>query len=69
MCEKAGVPAVLVLTEVFVNLGAAAAQARGFSGLRQLVLPHPMETRAADEIVTLARARLGEVVRHLTRPA
>jgi hypothetical protein len=50
------------VTEVFANLAAQAARARGFADLRTLVLPHPMETRSAEEIVAITRARLDEIV-------
>ena len=62
-------PAVVVLTEVFTNLGVSAARARGFGELRTLVLPHPMESRPDDEIVAIARARFDDVVRLLSAPA
>jgi len=61
------VPAVLVLTEVFANLGATAARARGFASLRQVVLPHPMETRSAPEVTAIARERFEQIVGLLTR--
>jgi len=56
-----------VLTEVFRNLGATAARARGFGALRTLVLPHPVESRPEDEIRDLARSSLPEILRLLTR--
>lgn len=62
-------PAVVVLTEVFTNLGASAARARGFGDLRTLVLPHPMESRTEDEIIAIARARFGDIVLLLGAPA
>jgi len=60
---------VVVLTEVFVSLAAAAATARGFGTLRQLVLLHPMESRPREEIVAITRARLDEIVHLLTSRA
>jgi hypothetical protein len=56
-----------VLTEVFRNLGATAARARGFGALRTLVLPHPVESRPEDEIRDLARSSVPEILRLLTR--
>ena len=41
---------MVVVTEVFANLARTAARARGMADLRMLVLPHPMETRAVEEI-------------------
>ena len=66
-CERAGVPAVVVVTEVFANLAQMAARARGMRTLRTLVLPHPMETRSAEEVRALALARLDELHQLLTR--
>jgi hypothetical protein len=59
---------VVVVTEVFANLARAAARARGFARLETLVLPHPMETRTADEIMRIADARAAEVLRSLVDP-
>jgi hypothetical protein len=59
------VPAVVVVTEVFANLARTAARARGMAPLRMVVLPHPMETRSAEEIAGIARDRLGEFHRLL----
>jgi hypothetical protein len=56
------------VTEVFANLAATAARARGYAALATLVLPHPMETRSRAEIVGLARAHFDEIVAALTRP-
>jgi hypothetical protein len=64
--ESRGVPAVAVLTEVFANLGATAARARGYADLRTVVLPHPMETRTAEEIRSIAAERLDEIAELLT---
>lgn len=55
-------PAVVVVTEVFVNLAQTAARARGFDRLATLVLPHPMESRPAAEIRALAHARAAELL-------
>ena len=51
----------MVVTEVFANLAATAARARGFGTLRTLVLPHPMESRGEAEIRALVRERLAEL--------
>ena len=50
------------MTEVFSNLAATAARARGYPSLRTLVLPHPMESRGEEEIRAIVRARLPELV-------
>jgi len=62
------VPAVVVVTEVFANLAQTAARARGYDHLKMLVLPHPMETRGADEIIRIAAVRAEELLRLLVEP-
>ena len=62
MCEGAGVPAVVVVTEVFENLARTAARAQGYPDLRVLVLPHPMENRPPDEIDRICDQRFDEAV-------
>ena len=57
------------MTEVFANLAATAASARGYTALPTLVLPHPMETRSVADIVAIVRARFDELIAHLLVPA
>ena len=59
---RAGKPAVVVVTEVFANLARTAAAARGVDPIPMLVLPHPMETRSADEIDRIAEERFEEAL-------
>jgi hypothetical protein len=59
----------VVVTEVFANLAAIAARSRGYQDLRTLVLPHPMETRAEDEIRDMVHARLDDILSLLVAPA
>jgi hypothetical protein len=60
---------VVVVTEVFANLARTAARARGAADLRMLVLPHPMETRTAEEIERIALERLDLIATALTGSA
>ena len=55
-------PAAVVVTAVFENLGRTAARAQGFPDLPMLVLPHPMEARPEAEVREIARARFVELV-------
>jgi len=57
-----------VVTEVFANLAQAAARARGYDHLATLVLPHPMETRGAEEVRRIAETRANELFAQLTGP-
>ena len=59
---RSGRPAVVVVTEVFVNLAQTAARARGVDPIPMLVLPHPMEGRSAAEIDRIAEARFADVM-------
>ena len=65
MCEETGIPAVVVVTEVFENLARTAAAAKGFGELRVHVLPHPMESRPEAEVRAIARARFRDILRTL----
>jgi hypothetical protein len=62
---RAGKPAVVVVTEVFANLARTAARARGVDPIPMLVLPHPMETRPADEIDRIAAERFAEAIGYI----
>jgi hypothetical protein len=64
---RAGKPALVVVTAVFANLARVAARARGVEPIPMLVLPHPMETRATDEIDRLADATFDETMAWLAR--
>ena len=55
-------PAAVVVTAVFENLGRTAARAQGYPELPMLVLPHPMESRPEAEVHEIARARFAELV-------
>ena len=59
---RSGKPAVVVVTEVFVNLAQTAARARGVDPIPMLVLPHPMEGRSPDEIDRIAERRFDEAM-------
>ena len=60
---------MVVVTQVFANLAITAAQARGFKELRMLVLPHPMETRSAQEIRNIAVASMDQLREQLLAPS
>ena len=62
-------PAAVVVTAVFENLGRTAARAQGHPDLRMLVLPHPMESRPETEVRDIARTRFRELVALLAKDA
>ena len=57
---------MVVVTEVFVNLAQTAARARGVDPIPMLVLPHPMEGRAPEEIDRIAEQRFAEAIAAIT---
>lgn len=65
---RGGKPAAAVVTEVFANLAATAARSRGCAALPTLVLPHPMESRSAQEIAAIAAARFDEMIALIADP-
>jgi hypothetical protein len=67
VCERAGIPAVVVVTEVFVNLARTAARAHGHPDMRLIALPHPLESRPEQQVRAIARARAGELLGLLHR--
>jgi len=48
--ERAGVPAVAVVTEPFTATGEAMAASWGMAGYRFVVTPHPIANLTADEL-------------------
>jgi hypothetical protein len=62
VCEATGIPAVVVVTEVFVNLACTAARAHGLPGMRLVALPHPLESRPEAEVRAIARARMRDLL-------
>ena len=70
LLERAGVPAIAVITEPFRPTGEAMATSWGMPGYRFLEVPHPIANlgdkelderadRLADEVVTLLRGVSG----------
>ena len=54
--EELEKPAVVVITEEFVNIATRISALKGHASLRQLVLPYPLETRPEDECREIGRA-------------
>lgn len=61
LLEEAGVPTVLVATEVFVNLATAEALANGLPSISMIEVPHPFDVPNASDVVDLARKIIPEV--------
>jgi hypothetical protein len=48
--ERAGVPATVLITEVFVGNVARFSESLGFPGYHSLVIPHPAATKSDDQL-------------------
>ena len=54
VAEKAGKPVVAIVTEEFQTHGLNVANMEGHSGLKQLILPYPLENRPETELRQIA---------------
>jgi hypothetical protein len=64
--ERLGVPAVVVITEPFRDLVRTFSGSIGMPDYPAVVLPHPVSSKADDELRTLAAKAVDEVVRLLS---
>ena len=67
--ERHGVPATVVITDIFQRSVAAHARELGAEGYHTVVLPHPMSTRADERIRRCVRDAAAAAVEQLTAPA
>jgi hypothetical protein len=63
--ERAGLPAVSILTDFFVKPAEAMARVLGFPGFEYVVVPHPIASRTELELAGMAHAAMPEIVRIL----
>jgi hypothetical protein len=66
--EAQGIPGVFVATSEFESAAIAQGTALGFDPPRVLV-PHPVQDRTDEELISMADGALDEVVEALTRSA
>jgi hypothetical protein len=66
LVEELQKPAVVVVTEEFVSIATQIARLRGHAGLRQMVLPYPLEGLAEQDVRTIAREAYPRLIRCLT---
>ena len=66
--EDLGIPGVFVATSVFESAAIAQGKALGFDPPRVLV-PHPVQDRTDEELISMADGALDEVIGALTRSA
>ncbi|MBC8246282.1 MAG: hypothetical protein H8E81_01730 [Deltaproteobacteria bacterium] len=66
LLEKAGVPAIGIVTDAFVETGKVMAANWGVSEFEFLSVPHPVANRREAELDQLADGVIDDVVRLLT---
>lgn len=66
--ERAGRPAVLVASDVFVQAAADQAVRLGAPGARRVFVAHPIQDRSDEEMRALAVGVVDELVTALSRP-
>jgi hypothetical protein len=66
LLEKNGIPAVSIITDVFVETGKAMARSWGLPHYRFLTLLHPIANLGEWELDQRARELAAQVVRFLT---
>jgi hypothetical protein len=68
LMERAGVPAIAVVTDVFRETGKAMAASWGMAGYRFLETPHPIANLTDKELDERAAALVDAVVALLVEP-
>jgi len=66
--ERAGIPAVSIVTDVFVETGAEMAASHGVPDYAFLVTPHPIANLDEAQLDATADKLTAEVVEFLQRP-
>ena len=67
LLEKAGIPAVSIVTEPFIGTGKEMAADWGVPEYRVLAMPHPIANLTEDEMNARADEVLGQVVELLQK--
>ena len=65
--ESAGLPSVLVASDVFTQAAADQATKLGAPGARRVFVPHPVQDRTDEEMRAMAAAVADELLAALTR--
>lgn len=64
--EKRGIPATVILTQVFRNAAVHTFRSKGMDGHPLIELPHPVSNLTPDEMRALTRQFVDQLVRQLT---
>jgi len=65
--EKAGIPAIPIITDAFESTAREMAELWGVPGFRHVAMPHPLASLTPEEIDQRADALLGKVLELLQR--
>ena len=65
--EKAGIPAIPIITDAFESTAREMAELWGVPGFRYVAMPHPLASLTAEEIDQRADALLGTVLELLQK--
>ena len=65
MLERAGIPAVSLLTDFFTASARAMAKVMGFPAFQYVAVPHPIASRTEEEIDAMVHEAMPEIVRIL----
>lgn len=63
--EKRGIPATVILTEAFRNVGEFHFRDKGMKGHSYVMIPHPVSNLAPDDMRALALRFTDEIARQL----
>lgn len=66
--ERAGIPAVSIVTDLFVDTGREMAASHGVPDYRFLVMPHPIANLTEDELNAAADDLVGQVLTFFQAP-
>jgi hypothetical protein len=64
--ELRGIPGVFVASEQFVDAAEAQSTALGFSAVKRVFTPHPIQDRTDDEMMTYADMAFDDLVAAIT---
>ena len=65
--EKAGIPAIPIITDAFESTAREMAELWGVPGFRYVAMPHPLASLTPEEIDQRADSLLGKVLELLQR--
>lgn len=64
--EKRGIPATVILTQIFRNAALHQFKSRGMEGHALIELPHPISNLTHDEMRAVTLRQLAQFVRQVT---